>query len=186
MILRSNVSDSQAVFSDDMRHRYLLSRRVGPGARKIGVVGLNPSTADEMVNDPTIRRCIGFAQREHGSELVMTNLFSWRATKPRDLWAHLLDPPAGDVQAATEHGAQREAGLGQCAVVILAFGNFASCPRRLQHVVRSNARELVQRLLLQHRTLWCLATTHDGWPGHPLYLRADAPLLPYTLPPELD
>jgi hypothetical protein len=77
-----------AEFSPCRRYRYALYRDrgalLGP---KVMFVGLNPSTADETVDDPTIRRCIRFARDWGYDGLIMANLYAWRAPKPRDLYA---------------------------------------------------------------------------------------------------
>jgi hypothetical protein len=57
------------------------------------IVGLNPSTADETADDPTIRRCVAFARDWGHGSLCMTNLFAYRATKPADMLAQ--DDPVG-------------------------------------------------------------------------------------------
>jgi hypothetical protein len=75
--------EAGAAFSEDRRHRYELWRIWDRKVRKMVVIGLNPSTADETKNDPTIRRCINFAQRERCGGLVMLNLFGFRATDPK-------------------------------------------------------------------------------------------------------
>ena len=80
-----------------MTYRYRLTRRLHPvlggSRRRLLFCMLNPSTADEKRDDPTIRRCIGFAQRERFTDLVVVNLFAARATNPADLLG--LDDPVG-------------------------------------------------------------------------------------------
>lgn len=75
---------SGAAFSPCRTWRYQLWRRWN-GTPLIIIIGLNPSTADESYNDPTITRCMGFAQREGYGGLLMLNLFAFRATAPADL-----------------------------------------------------------------------------------------------------
>lgn len=75
-----------AEFSADRLHRWWLSREWG-SEPWCAFIGLNPSTADETQDDPTIRRCINFSRSwEHGG-LLMLNLYAYRATDPRELWA---------------------------------------------------------------------------------------------------
>ena len=74
-----------ARFSDDRRYRYLLTRRVGSGTKSVMFLMLNPSTADEVRDDPTIRRCIGFANSWECGWLYVTNLSPLRATDPADV-----------------------------------------------------------------------------------------------------
>ena len=74
-----------ARFSAKRRFRYQLTRRVGFGERTVVFVMLNPSTADEVVNDPTVRRCINYANTWGYGWLIVTNLSPLRATDPKVL-----------------------------------------------------------------------------------------------------
>ena len=76
---------SEAVISQDERHRYSLTRRWGDGPRVCCWIMLNPSTADATTDDPTIRRCIGFTHDWGYDALTVVNLYAWRATDPADL-----------------------------------------------------------------------------------------------------
>ena len=84
---------STAVISGCGTYRYLLTRRAGPGERAAAFILLNPSTADAATDDPTIRRCLGFARRWGCGRFFVLNLFAFRATYPAELrWA---DDPIG-------------------------------------------------------------------------------------------
>lgn len=150
-----------AVVSDDGLYRYALGRKWADG-RTLTWVMLNPSTADAFVDDPTIRRCIGFAERDGFGSLLVVNLFALRATDPKVLWDH--DDPIG----SGNHGAVRIA-LGTAAEfgspVVAAWGVLS---RRLPAAlpVRQWCREAGVPLL-------CLGRTKQGHPRHPLYVRAD-------------
>lgn len=74
-----------AVVSGDGRYRYALTRTWRPDAPLLTFVMLNPSTADAYADDPTIRRCIGFARREGAAGIRVANLFAYRATSPAAL-----------------------------------------------------------------------------------------------------
>lgn len=151
-----------ATFSPCRRWRYSLERIWGPG-QLVNVIGLNPSVADESINDPTIRRCIGFARAWGYDGLIMTNLFGLRSTDPRGLRTD--DPVGPDNDRHLVESAQR-AGL-----VIGAWGMNGG------YLSRSVA---VCSLLHEAGvTLHCLGETADGQPRHPLYLRADARPRPY-------
>ena len=76
---------SEAVISQDERHRYSLTRRWGNGPRVCCWIMLNPSTADATTDDPTIRRCVRFTQAWGYDALTVVNLYAWRATDPADL-----------------------------------------------------------------------------------------------------
>lgn len=142
------------------RYRYTLWRLWGPGARPAMFIGLNPSTADETQDDPTIRRCKAFAKCSGCDSLIMTNLFSWRATDPRAMKA--ADDPVGP---------QNDDWLRRLAPVahvrVAAWGVHGSWSERAKHVaaILSN--------------LYCLGTTKGGDPRHPLYLAATAELRPW-------
>ena len=154
-----------------MPHRFYLERqltdRTNPGPmRACCFIMLNPSTADADHNDPTIRRCIGFAEREKCDVLRVVNLYSLRAVKPVDL-----------LRAPTR-ARYRKKNLEQCAsamrdsdLAICAWGVHAEAERVAEFMAM--ARELPAKLE-------CLGITKHGAPRHPLYLRCDAPLLPYA------
>src|SRR5687768_16866498 len=82
-----------ARFSACRTYRFELWRIWDEDGPKLNVIGLNPSTADENLDDPTIRRCIGFARDWGFGGLVMTNLFAYRSTDPKGLAA--VDDPVG-------------------------------------------------------------------------------------------
>lgn len=144
---------SDAQFSDCGKYRYRLTRRWEGGEGKLNIIGLNPSTADASHNDPTIRRCIDFAQRWGFAELAVTNLYAFRATKPRDLF-----------QAVDPEGPQNLEFLletGQSARQILfAWGNHGHAHPQVDGLIKEFPRAL------------CLGQTKIGAPRHPLYVRA--------------
>jgi hypothetical protein len=82
-----------AQFSGCRRWRYALVRRWSIDDNLIAFIGLNPSTADEFTDDPTIRRCRCFARGWGYSGMVMLNLFGWRSTEPKGLLE--ADDPIG-------------------------------------------------------------------------------------------
>jgi hypothetical protein len=142
-------------FSPDRVYRYVLWRVWANHAspRYCAFIGLNPSTADETTDDPTIRRCIGFAKAWGYDALAMLNLFAYRATYPADMKAE--SDPVGDDNDVWLARIAAEAG-----VVIAAWGNHGA------HLNRAAA----VRVLLPN--LHCLRLTKAGQPEHPLYLPA--------------
>lgn len=154
-----------ATFSADRRYRYTLSRLWSLMPPYLVVVGLNPSTADENADDPTIRRCIGFAKREGLYGLIMVNLFALRSTDPKAL---LRDPhPIGaDNDAVLRQQTDRRDG----SKVLCAWGAHPAAVER--------ARSIYPTL---GPLLYCLGTTKDGHPRHPLYVPADRELEQFTL-----
>jgi hypothetical protein len=130
-------------------------------------VMLNPSTADGLVDDPTIRRCIGFAKREGATSMHVLNLYALRATNPKELLTHPNPVGAGNDEClrgvARYHDRFR---------TVVAWGaNKMVTPERV--AVLTDAAKAAGT------TLWCLGTTKDGHPRHPLYVRADQPLIPF-------
>lgn len=155
-----------AKLSLDRRYRYVLRREWGQESepeRRMVIIGLNPSTADEHVDDPTIRRCIGFAQREGCTQLVMLNLFAFRAPYPRTL-GRALDPIGPENDRALRIWTAPPAP----AFLIAAWGAWGR--------LHGRGEEVAKRL----ENLLCFGTTMYGQPLHPLYLRADTPLRPYV------
>lgn len=159
-----DLQTSSAVISDCGLYRYRLGRRWGQGTTMLFVM-LNPSTADGTEDDPTIRRCIGFAKREGHAALDVVNLFAFRATDPREL-THAVDPVGPGNDAAIADAVQG------AAVVVAAWG--ATVPRA------RSARPAEVLRLLSACPVMALGLTATGAPRHPLYLPAAAPLQFYT------
>jgi len=151
------------IFSEDRLYRYTLSRKWVPDVapRFINFILLNPSTADETQDDPTIRRCIGFAKREGFGAMVVTNIFAFRATKPHDLMK-ALDPIGLANDSYLLEVAQLAGG------VILGWGNHGAFKGRDIHVFTLLGGNSVHP--------YVLGWTKAMQPKHPLYLRNDAPL----------
>jgi hypothetical protein len=160
----------EAVISECGRYRYWLGRWFGPGIVGLPILMLNPSTADADFDDPTIRRCEGFARREGYGGICVVNLYAYRATDPAELWS-VEDPVGPDNDRQIEMTFQSAHALR--LPMICAWGTNAK-PARVA-AVGFIARRFNVRIL-------CLGTTKDGHPRHPLYLRADTPLVPW--PPE--
>ena len=145
----------QTVFSVSRHFRYTLWREWDVLNRDYAMfIGLNPSTADETLDDPTIRRCSGFAKSWGYGALCMTNLFAFRATNPRTMMGHTK--PVGEENDKWIVRCAREAGI-----VVAAWGT------RGQFMARDKE---VGGLLDE---LHCLGKTKDGSPRHPLYVRGD-------------
>lgn len=145
-----------ARFSPCRRYRYWLSRIWAPDEPKVAFVGLNPSTADENVDDPTIRRCVGFAGRWGYGGVYMLNLFAIRTPYPR-LMRRASDPigPNNDEWI-------RVILRDQVSRCIVAWGNSGT------HLDRAE-----QFAGLTDAPLYCLATNKGGQPKHPLYVKGD-------------
>ncbi|MEI9428700.1 DUF1643 domain-containing protein [Mesorhizobium sp. Cs1299R1N3] len=156
--------DEPATFSPCRVWRYRLARRWAKGLSAAFIL-LNPSTADETNDDPTIRRCIAYAKRWGYGGLVLGNIFALRSTDPKGLYSH-ADPVGPDNDAA----------LGSIAKeadrIVCGWGT---------HGVFQNRSEAVLRIIREAGAEpLALKLTAAGHPGHPLYLRQD--LLPLPMP----
>ena len=80
-----NTMESSALFSDDKQYRYRLVRTWKSDLPTVAFIMLNPSKAGAFINDPTVRRCIGFAKRWGYGGIIVGNLFAYCATDPREL-----------------------------------------------------------------------------------------------------
>ena len=155
-----------ATISDNGLHRYDLTRRWVSGADWAVFVMLNPSTADASIDDPTIRRCVGFARREGYGGLAVVNLFALRATNPEDL-ADSGD--AGIDTVGRDNGFHIGRWLDAASVVVAAWGAHPMAAYRAAFF-RSTARGFDKDLV-------CLGKTKSGAPRHPLYVSGTQPLV---------
>lgn len=130
------------------------------------IIGLNPSTADETKDDPTIRRCIDFAKQWGFGALCMTNLFAFRATHPAEM--KKAEMPAG---MDNEHHIRRRA--SQAGFVLVAWGKHGK-----HHHQDLNVCRYLREIEVQP---YCLGTNGDGTPKHPLYLPKDSKPIPFTI-----
>ncbi len=146
--------ESGAEFSPDRIHRYSLWRIWDRGKPYAAFVGLNPSTADEQKNDPTVRRCINYARDWGYGGLIMLNIFAYRSTDPGNLYS-----------ASDPVGPENDSFIGtvssRAGITVAAWGNHGE--------FLSRGREVMTLL----KDPQCLKLTKAGCPGHPLYLRKD-------------
>jgi hypothetical protein len=146
-----------ATFSEDRRYRYKLWRRWDLSNKKTAVfVGLNPSTADEKKDDPTIRRVISFAKAWGCGGVYMMNLFAYVSTNPKEL--RLDDNREMNLDLIFRNG--REC-LSDGGVVVFAWGAFKEARER-----GATVAELFPNAV-------ALEVNADGSPKHPLYVRGD-------------
>lgn len=151
--------DKGAVISEDLRYRYHLWRTWGTGPR-MTFIGLNPSTADATLDDPTIRKVVKFAKRLGLSGLDMVNLFAWRATDPHSMLK------ASEPVGPENDSYLRKFAISSSAVVVAGWGNHGGHRDRAGQVLN-----------MFNFPLFTFGLTGTGQPKHPLYLRDDAPLL---------
>lgn len=162
-----------AVLSSDGQYRYRLDRRWGSGPAALFVM-LNPSTADAHGDDPTIRRCVGFAHSWGLAGIVVVNLFAYRSPKPSIMWAAAraeIDIVGPDNDQYLEHAADEAA--DQDVPIVAAWGALAPLGRVAD----------VRRLPTMRR-LMALGVTRNGQPRHPGRVAAAAQLVPWQEAPD--
>ncbi len=143
-----------AILSEDRKYRYVLSRIWDESKSMVMIIGLNPSTADETIDDPTIVRCIDFAKNWGYGGIYMLNLFAFRATLPKDMFS--TENPIGD---ENDKFIEKYSKLSD--KVICAWGNDGKYKNRSQEV------------LSKIKNKYYLKLNQTNEPAHPLYLRKD-------------
>lgn len=144
-----------AVFDPTGNYRYLLWRTWQTDAPCLTFVMLNPSTADADRNDPTIRRCLQFAQSWGYGSLKVVNLFGFKATHPKIL--QQASDPIG-----TENDRHLLAAVQKSDRTIIAWGNWGTM----------QGRDRIVMDLISSYSVYCLGVNRSGQPKHPLYLSA--------------
>jgi hypothetical protein len=145
-----------AIISKCGKYRYRLERIVGPGSKTCLFIMLNPSTADAVTNDRTIRRCMGFAEAFGCGRLVVGNLFAFRTRKP----AELRRAPSPEGPYNLRHLRKM---CGEADIVIAAWGVSG------KHLGQDDrVRQMLQTWGVP---LHYLGLTKDGHPRHPLYMK---------------
>ena len=139
------------------RYRYRLWRVWDISRSQVLFVMLNPSTADGRYDDPTIRRCVGYANAWGYGGIEVVNLYAYRATRPGSLKHRRIAEAIGpDNDCYIWGGAKR------AALVVCAWGAHDTVDRR--------ARAVLKLLRQADAVPMCLAETKEGHPSHPLYL----------------
>ena len=158
------VEAGPCVLSEDRMYRYTLTRVWAEHKPRVAFIGLNPSTADESNLDPTLRRCLGFADSWGYGSLVMLNLFAFRATDP--VVMRRAREPVGEIvngQQMNDVHLVNECRASE--MVVACWGGRGHFKNRATEVRRLLAAELVP--------LHYLKLTVTGQPWHPLYLSSD-------------
>jgi len=186
-----NNMERYAEFNDEINrtYRYLLRRKWDKGLPQVTFVMLNPSDADENKDDPTLNKCIKFAQNEnkYGS-LEVVNLFAYIATKPGNLKKAYDHDPIGQKNDLYILSATKRADL-----IILAWGAWLGNVSARKYPRIKNRAEEVLNLISGQKTLYCLkltdkeyplGLTKQKFPCHPLYLRDSAKpiIFPFNIP----
>lgn len=157
---------SWAIFSADRVYRYLLGRCWETLQPWLVVGMLNPSKAGAAKSDPTITRLLGFARRDHFGGLLVWNACALVATNPRELLIH-PDP----VGPRNREAIEAACGAPILAKVVVGWGRPLN--RRIAQLVeRARAEATVRRMIYRFGE-----PTKEGYPRHPLYIRADTPIV---------
>jgi hypothetical protein len=151
-----------ATLSDCRTYRYSLSRTWDNSKAYVLFIGLNPSTADENKDDPTIRRCIDYAKSWGFGGLKMVNLFAYRATLPSDL-------KKADFPIGVDNDKHIKELSSSASITIVAWSNDGSYLNRDKEVL-----ELIKNPM-------CLNINKSGQPSHPLYQKKDLKPKSYLL-----
>ncbi len=160
MIEKKNVQEgvlSAAKYSDDEKHRYTLTRVWDSNLPKVSFIGLNPSTATELKNDPTVTRMINFSKKWGFGSATVLNLFAFRATFPEDL-KKSLEP----IGKENDFWIKKE--ISESDKVIAAWGNHGKFLNRSEEVLK----------YLKH--FGHFGMTKQNEPRHVLYLSSEAKL----------
>jgi hypothetical protein len=160
-----------ALFPDDEHcgavicgpYRYRLWRTWDTSHPSLLWILLNPSTADGAQDDPTLRRLVAFSRSFGFGGLSVVNLFAWRATSPQALLS-VADPIGPDNDGFIGEAA------AQAPQIVVAWGNQGTYQQRDQQVLA----------LLSSMPLFCLGTTIESNPVHPLYQKRNVELRPFA------
>jgi len=140
-----------AIISDCGMYRYALWRIWDDAQPLVLFIGLNPSTADATLDDPTLKRCVGFAHQWGYGGISLGNLFAFRSTDPQQLW--VAKDPIGPDNDKWLFKLNNKA-----ALAVAAWGDDG---------VFKNRNNVVLRLF---PNLFCIKMSRQGNPRHPLYL----------------
>ena len=138
-------------------YRYSLWREWNINAPNLVFIMLNPSKADESIDDPTLRRCINFAKSWGCGSLKVVNLFAYRSVSPSDL--KRVNDPIGK-----QNNLYLKKAIKSADKVVVAWGNNGKLMQR--------DRAVLQLLSKHNLQPYCLGTTQEGSPRHPLYVKS--------------
>jgi len=164
--INNQANQDYAEYDEDYVYRYVLKRNIQKHPRRwhipMAFIMLNPSTATETKNDPTIRRCISFAEREGCTELYILNLFAYRSTNPKHLETTNKDPigPFNDKRIEDIVSRVRI----NDGKIVAAWG--------ARRFARGRGAEIAQKF----GPFLCLGYSKHGDPRHPLYVKSNQKL----------
>ena len=165
--LEKQGSEMSAILSDCRKYRYKLYRDVDMfGDKVIAFFGINPSTADESTDDPTVRKMRGFGERNNCKRFIIANVFAFRATDVNEL-ATAIDPKGPDNQ---KHILDV---IGEANILVPCWGSRDKIPKSLHKYLD----EFLETLLASGKPVYCFGKTVSGDPKHPLMLGYDTELV---------
>ena len=149
--------NKSAVFSPDHKYRYLLDRSWNDGDKGILMFCmLNPSTANEKDDDPTVRRCIGFARDWGYTGIRIVNLLAFVSSNPKELLGQII------VFQLKQNDSYILNAAMLASKIVVAWGEFGThLPNRIEHVLE----------ILNWKPVYCFGKNKSGQPRHPLYVK---------------
>jgi hypothetical protein len=157
-----------AILSDCRKYRYQLSRDVDIfGQLTFGYFGVNPSTANENVDDATVKKWIGFTKANDGSQFIVANVFAYRATNVNDL-AKTEDPIGIDNDRYIDDV------ITEADILVPCWGSRDKLPKSLHHRLDT----ILERLKASGKPVKTFGLCASGDPKHPLMLAYDTKLIP--------
>lgn len=153
-------------------YRYTLTRQWNDGER-VAFLMLNPSTATATDDDPTIRKCVGFAKRWGYGSLVITNLFALRSTDPSKI-TRVTDP----IGPLNDYWTLRA--LNGCRELVCAWG----CGEQLRYRTSYRPKAILGQISTAYgdvMPITCLGRRKDGHPRHPARLGYTTPREAFAL-----
>jgi hypothetical protein len=151
-----------AIFSECKRYRYVLAWPTGLDDERYALFILaNPSTATAEQTDPTVARCISYAQRWGYGWCRVVNVRAWRETDPKKV-------PPDPVAVGPDNFRHIREQADQAAIVVAGFGKLGGFL----------GKKTIAEVQAYDIAVHALKLNKDGSPQHPLYLRADAKPMP--------
>lgn len=162
-----------AIISDCRLYRYQLTREVDMfGTQVLAFFGVNPSTADERLDDPTVTKWITFTKLNQGRRFIVGNVFAYRATNVKDL--SLIEDPVGP-----DNQNHLRSIIAEADLLVPCWGARVKVPKSLHHHIDKT----LSLLFDSGKSVYTFGLTASGDPKHPLMLPYDTQLVNfYALP----
>lgn len=156
-----------AIISDCRQYRYQLSREVDMfGTQVLAFIGVNPSTADERLDDPTVTKWITFTKLNQGRRFIVGNVFAYRATNVKDL--SLTEDPVGP-----DNHSHLSSIIAEADLLVPCWGAREKVPKSLHHHIDNTLSSLFD----SGKPVYTFGLTASGDPKHPLMLSYDTKLV---------